>query len=668
MENITFEILPKLCLNMIVKNESKIITRLFDSLKDIIDCYCICDTGSTDNTVELIEEYFNSRKIPGKVIKEPFKNFEYNRTFALQACKTQDADYILLLDADMVLKKGPDFDTIKFKLNLNKSDVFYLFQGSESFYYKNARIVKNQLEVKYWGVTHEVINTPEGTQYKSIEKNILFIDDIGDGGAKSDKFTRDIRLLTEGLIEKPNNDRYTFYLANSYRDNNEKEKAIEMYKKRIEIGGWYEEVWQSYYNIGKCYNWLGEKEKAIAYWMLAYDFFPKRLENIHDIINYYRNTSKHKLAYEFYKIAKSQMKGVDISKLDYLFLHIDVYEYKLDYEYSIVGYYYNPDNIDLAALSMRIISCPNVEKGIVTNVLSNYKFYSPKLDTFSNSLTDKLNNSGPQLETDFNTSTPTFCYHKNTLILNRRHVNYYIDDNGGYVNRDKIITKNMMFIDSPCPVNFELGYNMDLDNRYVGLEDIRFFEHKGETLFTANRGTNDGKMRVEYGRIDYDDKCVRSSLLTKVDGIRDIEKNWVLCSDNNEDLKIVYNWFPFATYDIGHGNMLINKNEQDMPPFFKHVRGSTNGLRVNNEIWFLCHLVSYEDRRYYYHILVSVDVKTMRVNRWTKCFTLNKEKVEYVLGFVKNIENENEFMIGYSKMDKTTEFTMVSKQTIENLF
>ena len=150
--------------------------------------------------------------------------------------------------------------------------------------------------------------------------------------------------------------------------------------------------------------------------------------------------------------------------------------------------------------------------------------------------------------------------------------------------------------------------------------------------------------------------------------IRDIEKNWVLCSDNNEELKIVYNWFPFTTYDIGHGNMLINKTEQEMPPFFKHVRGSTNGIRVNNEIWFLCHLVSYEDRRYYYHILVSVDVETMKVNRWTKCFTFNKEKVEYVLGFVKNIENENEFMIGYSKMDKTTEFTMVGKKTIENLF
>ena len=49
---------PTLCLNMIVKNESKIITRLFDSVLPIIDCYCICDTGSTDNTVQIITNYF----------------------------------------------------------------------------------------------------------------------------------------------------------------------------------------------------------------------------------------------------------------------------------------------------------------------------------------------------------------------------------------------------------------------------------------------------------------------------------------------------------------------------------------------------------------------------------------------------------------------------------
>jgi hypothetical protein len=86
---------------------------------------------------------------------------------------------------------------------------------------------------------------------------------------------------------------------------------------------------------------------------------------------------------------------------------------------------------------------------------------------------------------------------------------------------------------------------------------------------------------------------------------------------------------------------------------------------VNNENWFLCHLVRYEDRRYYYHIIVSVDVETGLINRWTKLFTLEKEKVEYVLGFVKS---GDDFLIGYSKMDRTTDFKMVSKKTIDKLF
>ncbi len=93
---------PTLCLNMIVKNESKIITRLFDSVISIIDCYCICDTGSTDNTVEIIQNYFKDKGITGKVVQEPFKNFCHNRNFALLYCVGM-SDYVILLDADMFL-------------------------------------------------------------------------------------------------------------------------------------------------------------------------------------------------------------------------------------------------------------------------------------------------------------------------------------------------------------------------------------------------------------------------------------------------------------------------------------------------------------------------------------------------------------------------------------
>ena len=103
---------------MIVKNESKIITRLFDSVYKIIDSYCICDTGSTDNTIELIESYFRNKKIPGKVVQETFRDFGYNRTFALQQCENmENADYILLMDADMMLKISDKFDLTKFKPN-----------------------------------------------------------------------------------------------------------------------------------------------------------------------------------------------------------------------------------------------------------------------------------------------------------------------------------------------------------------------------------------------------------------------------------------------------------------------------------------------------------------------------------------------------------------------
>ena len=92
---------PTLCLNMIVKNESKIITRLLTSVLPIIDTYCICDTGSTDNTIELIETFFKERGISGKIVNEAFKNFAHNRNFALKSAQGM-SDFVLLLDADLI--------------------------------------------------------------------------------------------------------------------------------------------------------------------------------------------------------------------------------------------------------------------------------------------------------------------------------------------------------------------------------------------------------------------------------------------------------------------------------------------------------------------------------------------------------------------------------------
>ena len=96
--------IPTLCLNMICKNEAQIITRLFDSVINIIDCYCICDTGSTDNTPTVIEEYFKRKNIPGKIVYEKFIDFSYNRNFALKTI-WQDDNYFNGRSMDVYIAK-----------------------------------------------------------------------------------------------------------------------------------------------------------------------------------------------------------------------------------------------------------------------------------------------------------------------------------------------------------------------------------------------------------------------------------------------------------------------------------------------------------------------------------------------------------------------------------
>ena len=53
----TIAIKQKICLNMIVKNESKVIKRCLDSIMPLIDYWIIVDTGSDDGTQQIIKNY-----------------------------------------------------------------------------------------------------------------------------------------------------------------------------------------------------------------------------------------------------------------------------------------------------------------------------------------------------------------------------------------------------------------------------------------------------------------------------------------------------------------------------------------------------------------------------------------------------------------------------------
>ena len=661
---------PTICLNMIVKNESKIITRLFDSVSTIINSYCICDTGSTDDTVEIIENYFASKGIPGKIVKEPFKNFCHNRNVSLQACLGM-SEYILLLDADMVLEVN-NFD----KTILNKADSFFILQGNDSFYYQNTRIIKNNGLYSYSGVTHEYINTPLGNKTICFEKKDLFIRDLGDGGSKQNKFERDVQLLLEGIKEDPKNERYHFYLANSYHDSGKFEEAIDFYKKRIEFGGWNEEVWYSYYRIGLCNKGLGKMAEAVCAWMEGYDYYPERLEGLYEIIKHYRIISKHKLCFIFYNIA-IEILNKNLRRNGYLFLHNDVYTSKLYYEYTIFASYVGVKNINNEVIKVLNYSTSDDE---INNLLQNMKFYKDIL-TQKNKITFdaaiKINVNGDN--TNFNSSSSCLIPTENSegYKMNIRFVNYYINPQGGYLNCDKhIITINKCVeLNKDFRVEKEKTFDFMFENKqYIGIEDVRIFKdvETNKIIFIGTGLHKNNSLGIVSGDYDTENSSLQSEEITPTFSKSFCEKNWSLV-DYRNSTHIIYNWYPLQICKRNNdSNALELVETRNMPNIFNRIRGSTSGFKyvnkiseseVNEEIWFVTHIVSYESPRHYYHVIVVFD-SNMNLLRYSAPFKFEGDCIEYCLSIV--VEDDR-VLINYSTWDRTTQIGVYDKTYIDSI-
>lgn len=259
---------------LMIKNEEKIIRRCMDSLRDVCHSFCISDTGSTDNTVKVVEDTLAEYNKPGKVYNFVWKNFSANRNLSFRAAlnfaKTLDLDlastYGIVIDADMLLRIDSDMNFEQLFTNFKDAPGFKVRQIQNNLDYYNTRIIKLSEKWECVSVTHEYWTC--GKPELHIQNGIWF-DDPSDGGCKSDKLERDKKLLHDGLIEEPNNSRYMFYLAQTYNDLRECDKAIEWYKKRIEMGGWYEEVWFSMYAVARSYicKDVEKYEKEVKYWV-----------------------------------------------------------------------------------------------------------------------------------------------------------------------------------------------------------------------------------------------------------------------------------------------------------------------------------------------------------------------------------------------------------------
>jgi len=621
--------MTRIILLLMIKNESKIIERCITRALDHVDAVCILDTGSTDNTVEICNAFLSTCGKPFKVYVEPFKNFGYNRTVSFQKsqelCKDlqwdPDNTYAMAVDADMIIKPSPTFKDF----NMTLPGYTAIQQNSNLKYYNN-RFMRCSYDWKCVGPTHEYWS---GDPIEKIPYDIFYIDDINDGGCKSDKYERDIRLLTEDLEIDPNNGRTHFYLAQSYKDNGEFKDAIKHYKTRIKIGGWYEEVWYSYYQIGKCYEYLKNPEKLELWMNKAFQYHPQRAEPLYNLVRFFKDKLEHYKAYHYY------LKGRNIPfpKDDVLFIEHNIYNGLFDYENTILAcYVYGKTKQD--GLN-DLVNYINTKTHYLDNVWSNLHYYiEPLKGEYTKLFFPKMN--------EYYVSSCSIIPYKDTYLMNTRYVNYTIDSQGSYHMPDNIVrTKNGMTIlnTSYYPLN-DVSMMQEEFKSYPsnieGLEDVRLFHFKNKIHFTASSKniSDNGKINMVIGEYNVDNKLMHNTSIIESPNRSDCEKNWIFVpnsSNSNSEMNFVYGWHPLVIGAVTENKLKIHTTIQT-PAIFSRFRGSSGICEYDGKYWCVVHFVRYSTPRVYYHTVIQFN-KDMKPEKYALPFVFRKHAIEYCLGF-----------------------------------
>ena len=314
---------------MIVKNETHVVTRCLDSVRLLVDYMLIEDTGSTDGTQELIRDWMRRNNMPGVVLEEPWQGFAYNRSHAMSALRRiETVDYGLMIDADdrLVLEDG--FDPAAFKQEL-RHDLYHIQTRHDNIGWLSPYLYNNRMTFHLVGVLHSyVVGAEEGPNTGRVKGFYL---ESGRDGARSRnprKYQDNAAKIETALLTETDPfliSRYTFYLAESYRDCGERENALANYLKRAQQGFSTEEIFFSLYQAGKLQEALRyANEEVLATYLRASETSPRRAEALHAAARHCRLLGRYEEAYQYAK------RGAAVPLPDAgLFIESWIYDYGL---------------------------------------------------------------------------------------------------------------------------------------------------------------------------------------------------------------------------------------------------------------------------------------------------------------------------------------------------
>lgn len=346
-----------ICLNMIVKDESHVIRRCLGSVKHLIDHWVIVDTGSTDGTQAVVQDFLHG--IPGQLHERPWVNFGYNREEALVLARGK-AGYILFIDADDLLIFSESFS-----LPPLEKDIYLCMQQVKSkknpfacAHHPIVLMIKDLPDFHWKGALHEAI---EWEEIKTQELLSGVINEYRRDGHRSQdqgRYHSDIRILEKAIQDDPFNSRDVFQLARTYAAGDDFPSAIRYYEKRAGMGGREDEVFYSLLNVGLLQKSLGmSPEIFLDSLSKAYQYRPVRAEPLFEITQYHIKTGEYASGFHIAQHSRT------LPLLHDLYVEAWVYDWGCLYQYHICAKHLGKQDEASESLNT-LLANPNLPRDI----------------------------------------------------------------------------------------------------------------------------------------------------------------------------------------------------------------------------------------------------------------------------------------------------------------
>ena len=251
--------MTKIALTLIVKNEEKNIEECLDSLQGFYDKAFITDTGSTDQTIEVLKKRSDVTLSHFKWVDDFAKARNYN----LQQVP-ENYDWIIWCDADDRIidddaaKKFREFiKTIPETVNSVNMPYVYshnnqtIERGIPEFQYHRKRLIRNNGSCEWKGFIHE----HPATSGPEIKWGEVVFHHYRDGTGKMNT-KRNLRIFRKHLQTMSGGDlaRYTFYYAKELVYNNLLDEALKEFDKYVPMSRWVPEKARALLEMGLIYE------------------------------------------------------------------------------------------------------------------------------------------------------------------------------------------------------------------------------------------------------------------------------------------------------------------------------------------------------------------------------------------------------------------------------